>query len=88
MLAQVNSLVPLLELDNVPLGIGHINQRQFACPGNIERYQLSHVATAACQDFRSFLVDVVDLERQMLKAGPKVRGNIQVQVDIDPQSFL
>jgi primosomal protein N' (replication factor Y) (superfamily II helicase) len=32
--------------------------------------------------------DIQGFIRQMLKAGPKVRGNVQVQVDIDPQSFL
>lgn len=32
--------------------------------------------------------DIQGFIRQMLKAGPKLRGNIQVQVDIDPQSFL
>jgi len=26
--------------------------------------------------------------RQMLAQGPEVRGSVQVQVDIDPQSFL
>jgi primosomal protein N' (replication factor Y) len=26
--------------------------------------------------------------RRMLAAGPKVRGSVRVQVDIDPQSFL
>jgi primosomal protein N' (replication factor Y) len=32
--------------------------------------------------------DLQGFIRQMLKAGPKVRGNVMVQVDIDPQSFL
>jgi primosomal protein N' (replication factor Y) len=32
--------------------------------------------------------DLQGFIRQMLKAGPKVRGNLMVQVDIDPQSFL
>lgn len=32
--------------------------------------------------------DIQGFIRQMLKAGPKLRGNVQVQVDIDPQSFL
>ncbi len=32
--------------------------------------------------------DLQSFIRAMLKAGPKVRGNVMVQVDIDPQSFL
>lgn len=32
--------------------------------------------------------DIQTFIRQMLKAGPKLRGNLMVQVDIDPQSFL
>ncbi|MEM5470637.1 primosomal protein N' [Hoeflea sp. AS60] len=32
--------------------------------------------------------DMQGFIRQMLAQGPKVRGSIQVQVDIDPQSFL
>ena len=32
--------------------------------------------------------DIQGFIRTMLKAGPKVRGNVMVQVDIDPQSFL
>ncbi|MGB8818990.1 MAG: primosomal protein N' [Rhizobiaceae bacterium] len=32
--------------------------------------------------------DIQAFIRQMLAAGPKVRGNVMVQVDIDPQSFL
>jgi primosomal protein N' (replication factor Y) (superfamily II helicase) len=32
--------------------------------------------------------DLQSYLRVMLAAGPKVRGSIQVQVDIDPQSFL
>ena len=32
--------------------------------------------------------DMQDFVRAMLAAGPKVRGSVRVQVDIDPQSFL
>jgi primosomal protein N' (replication factor Y) len=32
--------------------------------------------------------DMQGFVRAMLAAGPKVRGQIRVQVDIDPQSFL
>lgn len=32
--------------------------------------------------------DIQSYLRAMLAAGPKVRGSVQVQVDIDPQSFL
>ena len=32
--------------------------------------------------------DIQAFIRTMLKAGPKVRGSVMVQVDIDPQSFL
>ncbi|MGB5801954.1 MAG: hypothetical protein WBG88_17780, partial [Mesorhizobium sp.] len=32
--------------------------------------------------------DMQGFVRTMLAAGPKVRGSVRVQVDIDPQSFL
>jgi primosomal protein N' (replication factor Y) len=32
--------------------------------------------------------DMQGFVRAMLAAGPKVRGSVRVQVDIDPQSFL
>jgi primosomal protein N' (replication factor Y) len=32
--------------------------------------------------------DMQGFVRQMLAQGPKMRGSVQVQVDIDPQSFL
>jgi primosomal protein N' (replication factor Y) len=32
--------------------------------------------------------DMQGFVKAMLAAGPKVRGQIRVQVDIDPQSFL
>ena len=32
--------------------------------------------------------DMQGFVREMLARGPKARGSVQVQVDIDPQSFL
>ena len=32
--------------------------------------------------------DIQSYVRAMLAAGPKPRGSVRVQVDIDPQSFL
>ena len=32
--------------------------------------------------------DIQAYVRAMLAAGPKLRGSVRVQVDIDPQSFL
>ena len=32
--------------------------------------------------------DIQAFIRAMLAAGPKLRGSVRVQVDIDPQSFL
>ncbi|MCA1262296.1 primosomal protein N', partial [Nitratireductor aquimarinus] len=32
--------------------------------------------------------DIQGFLRDLLKAGPKPRGSVRVQVDIDPQSFL
>ena len=33
-------------------------------------------------------VDLQSYLRDWLKRGPKVRGNVKVAIDVDPQSFL
>jgi primosomal protein N' (replication factor Y) len=32
--------------------------------------------------------DLSDFLRQWLAAGPKTKGNLKLEVDVDPQSFL
>ena len=46
-------------------------------------------ATAsACWSRANARADMQGFIRAMLAAGPKPRGSVRVQVDIDPQSFL
>ena len=62
--------MPALELDDVALGIGHVDHGQFSRARNIQRHELADVTSAQSEQFLPLGRDVRHFEGEMRKSRP------------------
>lgn len=62
--------MPALELDDVALGIGHVDHGQFSRARNIQRHELADVTSAQTEQFLPLGRDVRHFEGEMRKSRP------------------
>jgi hypothetical protein len=62
------SLVPVLQLDDISLGVGEIVQRQATGAGDVDGLDLTKFGTAMSEHFYALLFHVINLKSNMGKA--------------------